>query len=60
MEVFEAKFDYKKQRKDVLSFKQGDKFYIIDKPNDEWWSARKVDDDTYGYVPSIYLEVCFF
>ncbi|XP_041458501.1 uncharacterized protein LOC121410462 isoform X3 [Lytechinus variegatus] len=56
MEVFEAKFDYKKQRKDVLSFKKGDKFYVIDKPNEEWWSARKVDDDTYGYVPSIYLE----
>ncbi|XP_030828449.1 actin cytoskeleton-regulatory complex protein SLA1 isoform X9 [Strongylocentrotus purpuratus] len=56
MEVFEAKFDYVKQRKDVLSFKKGDKFYVIDKPNDEWWSARKVEDNAFGYVPSMYLE----
>ena len=57
MEVFQAKFDYVKQRKDVISFRKGDKFYIIDKPNDEWWSARKLSDDSYGYVPAIYLEV---
>ncbi|XP_072174664.1 uncharacterized protein [Diadema setosum] len=58
MEVFEAKFDYVKQRKDVLSFRKGDKFYIIDKPNGEWWSARKLSDNKYGYVPSVYLEKC--
>ncbi|XP_071502257.1 uncharacterized protein [Diadema antillarum] len=58
MEVFEAKFDYVKQRKDVLSFRKGDKFYIIDKPNGEWWSARKLSDNKFGYVPSVYLEKC--
>ncbi|XP_022096060.1 MAP7 domain-containing protein 1-like isoform X4 [Acanthaster planci] len=56
MEVYEAKYDYVKERDDVLSFTKGEKFYITNKTNDKWWAAKKIDDNTIGYVPSIYLK----
>ncbi|XP_038049356.1 WAS/WASL-interacting protein family member 2-like isoform X2 [Patiria miniata] len=57
MEVYEARYDYKKERDDLLSFTKGEKFYITDKTNDKWWKAKKLDDHTYGYVPSTYLKL---
>ena len=57
MEVFEAKFDYEKEREDILSFKKGDKFQIVSKADKRWWAAYAIESEQYGYVPSRYLEV---
>lgn len=56
-EVFIAKFDYTKEREDVLSFKEGDIFKIVCKGHSKWWAAIDVKTEDYGYVPSQYLEV---
>ncbi len=58
MEVYEAKFDYVKERDDVLSFTKGEKFHITSKTNEKWWAAKKVVDNSHGYVPSVYLQPC--
>lgn len=57
MEVFVAKFDYEKEREDILSFKEGDMFRIVSKADKKWWAAYALTSGEYGYVPSIYLEV---
>ncbi|XP_070557916.1 uncharacterized protein [Ptychodera flava] len=56
MEVFVAKYDYERERDDVLSFKKGDKFEITHKPDDKWWAAKRIGDGCLGYVPALYLE----
>lgn len=57
MEVYVAKFDYEKEREDILSFKKGDKFQIASKADSKWWAAYAIDSNDYGYIPSQYLEV---
>ena len=57
MEVYFAKFDYEKERDDILSFKEGDKFRIASKADSRWWAAYALSNGDYGYVPSSYLEV---
>ena len=57
MEVYIAKFDYEKEREDILSFKEGDKFNIASKADKRWWAAYALVSGEYGYVPSLYLEV---
>ena len=57
MEVFVAKFDYEKEREDLLSFREGDKFRIASKADKKWWAAYSVETGDYGYVPSSYMEV---
>ena len=57
MEVYEAKYDYVRERDDVLSFTKGEKFHITSKTNEKWWAAKKVSDNSHGYVPSVYLQV---
>lgn len=57
MEVYFAKYDYEKEREDILSFKEGDKFQITSKADKKWWAAYALASGEYGYVPSIYLEV---
>ena len=57
MEVFVAKFDYEKEREDLLSFKEGEKFRIASKADKKWWAAYCVETGNYGYVPSSYMEV---
>ena len=49
-----AEYDYSAEVDDVLSFKKGDVFYII---NDEenWWFVRSKDFKNQGYVPSNYF-----
>ena len=59
MEVFIAKFDYEKEREDLLSFKEGEKFRIASKADKKWWSAYSVLTGDYGYVPSSYMEVSY-
>ena len=57
MEVFVATKDYVKEREDMLSFSEGDKFRIASKADSKWWSAYAVKSGDYGYVPSHLLEV---
>ena len=59
MEVFVAKFDYEKEREDLLSFKEGEKFHIASKADKKWWAAYSVETGDYGYVPSSYMEVSY-
>lgn len=59
MEVFIAKFDYEKEREDLLSFKEGEKFRIASKADKKWWAAYSVETGDYGYVPSSYMEVSY-
>lgn len=56
MEVFIARFDYQKEREDLLSFKEGEKFRIASKADKKWWAAYSETGD-YGYIPSSYMEV---
>ncbi|XP_071960748.1 uncharacterized protein [Antedon mediterranea] len=56
MARFKAKFDYVKERDDVLSFKKGDLFEITNKVDERWWAARAESDNSIGYVPALYLE----
>ncbi|XP_033100388.1 uncharacterized protein LOC117103879 isoform X5 [Anneissia japonica] len=56
MACFKAKFDYEKERDDVLSFKKGDLFEVTSKVDDRWWAARAESDNSVGYVPALYLE----
>jgi hypothetical protein len=56
MEVYVAKFDYEKEREDILSFKEGAKFRIASKADKKWWAAYSVETGDYGYVPSSYME----
>ena len=63
MEVYFAKYDYEKEREDILSFREGDRFQIASKADKKWWAAYALGSGEYGYVPSVYLEVslsCFF
>ena len=55
--MFVAKFDYEKEREDLLSFKEGEKFRIASKADKKWWAAYSVETGEYGYVPSRYMEV---
>ena len=57
MEVYSAKYDYDKERDDILSFKEGDTFRIASKADKKWWAAYSVETGEYGYVPSCYMEV---
>ena len=52
-----AKFDYEKEREDLLSFKEGDKFRVASKADKKWWAAIAEETGDYGYVPSSYMEV---
>lgn len=60
MEVYLAMYDYEKEREDILSFKEGDKFWIVSKADKRWWAAYAMTADgdrgDYGYVPSSYLQ----
>ncbi len=60
MEVYVANYDYEKEREDLLSFKEGDKFWIISKTDKRWWAAYAItsggERGDYGYVPSSYLQ----
>ena len=52
--LFVAKYDYSAEVGNVLSFKKGDVFYVI---NDEenLWLVRSKDSKNQGYVPSSYF-----
>jgi len=57
MEIYEARYDYQDDSEALLNLKRGDKFYIVDKTNNCWWTARRLKDNELGYVPSSYVQV---
>lgn len=59
MEVFRAvsDFDAPSTVGNILSFSKGDKFEVYDSQvAGEWWGARRLLDNSIGYVPSKYLQ----
>lgn len=58
MEIYEAKCAYKQVADSVLTFEIGEKFYVLGRPNDKWWFAKRIVDNLFGYVPAAYLQVC--
>ena len=57
VDTYEAKFDYEREREDVLSFQKGEHFEVVSKTNDRWWVAKRISDGAVGYVPTVYLQV---
>ncbi|KAJ8046246.1 hypothetical protein HOLleu_04861 [Holothuria leucospilota] len=56
MEVYEANYSYNQQADSVLTFNAGEKFYILGRPTDKWWFAKRLVDNMFGYVPAAYLQ----
>ncbi|KAK7482770.1 hypothetical protein BaRGS_00025936 [Batillaria attramentaria] len=59
MEVFRAVSDFTAPNADsnILSFSKGDTFEVFDsRQKVDWWGARRLNDNTIGYVPSKYLQ----
>lgn len=50
-----AKYDYSAEADNVLSFKKGDAFYIINSENNYWWFVRSKDSKNQGYIPGNHL-----
>lgn len=61
MEVFRAVADFRppatQGEHNILSFSKGEQFEVFDNKKADWWGARRLNDDTIGYVPSRYLQV---
>jgi len=64
MEIYRALSDFTPPNVEgsqgILEFNKGDRFEIFDchKSSTEWWGARALRDNSVGYVPSKYMEVC--
>ena len=52
-----AKCDFVATEDDMLSFKEGNLFYIMNKEG-YWWYGRGKHSDEEGYVPGKHLEIC--
>ena len=52
---YQAKYDYEATGKGQLNIKVGDKFVLVSKTGDEWWTVRSSDGNL-GLVPASYLE----
>jgi myosin-1 len=48
-------YDYTAGGAEMLSFKQGERLSVIERPNDDWWLA--VRDGTQGWVPAAYVQI---
>ena len=53
--LFVAKYNYKSQTHKDMSFKKGDKLFIINNDDKDWWFARAKGSGQEGYVPSSYV-----
>ena len=53
--LFVAKYDYKSQTDKAMNFNKGDKLYIINKDDKDWWFARAKSSGQEGCVPSSYV-----
>ncbi|KAK7102898.1 uncharacterized protein [Littorina saxatilis] len=61
MEVYRAVADFEPPRgdeshKNILSFSKGEQFEVVDNKKADWWGARRLKDNTVGYVPATYLQ----
>jgi len=52
--IFVAKFDYTSRTEDDLGFMKGDKLYIVDDSNADWWLAMDSSNEK-GFIPSNYV-----
>ena len=52
---YQAKYDFEATGKGQLSIKVGEKFVLVSKTGDEWWTVRSSDGNL-GLVPASYLE----
>lgn len=53
--IYVGKYDYDSRTDDDLSFKKGDRMYIISTDEGDWWFARAKDSGREGYIPSNYV-----
>ena len=53
--LFVAKYDYKSQTAKDMSFKKGDKLFIINNDEEDWWFARAKNSGQEGCVLSSYV-----
>lgn len=59
MEVFRAVSDFSapSTNSNILSFQKGDTFEVFEsQKTGDWWGARRISDNSIGYVPSKYLQ----
>ena len=55
--LYVAKCDFVATESDMLSFKEGSLFFIMNKEGDLWYGKAKLSGEE-GYVPSSHLEIC--
>ena len=53
--LFVAKYDYKSRTVKDMSFKKGDKLFIIHNDMKDWWFARAKSSGQEGCVPRSYV-----
>ena len=53
--LFVAKYKYKSETAKAMSFNKGDKLYIINNDDKDWWFARAKSSGQEGCVPSSYV-----
>ena len=53
--LFVAKYDYESQTVKDMSFNKGDKLFIINNDDKDWWLARAKSSGQEGCVPSSYV-----
>jgi len=51
-----AKYSHEKQSERELSFRKGNRLWVIPNDNEEWWAAKNERGDT-GRVPATYITV---
>ena len=49
--LYVAKYDYSSENEGYLSFKKGDRFYILSMGEGDWWFASTEDTGEEGYIP---------
>jgi hypothetical protein len=52
-----ALFSFDRQTTDDLSFKKGDRLFLIRHPRGDWWYAKHMETQEVGYIPSNYVVI---
>lgn len=60
LSIATALYDYHPQGEKELAIREGDLLYILEKGEDEWWTAKKKapgedEEEPVGLVPSNYV-----
>lgn len=53
--MFHAICNYVAENDEALNLVEGEKLYVIERHNSEWWFVKKTISDEHGWVPSQYL-----